>query len=133
MGRFRLKGCAKCGGDLVVDELDWLCLQCGTYYYTNLYQRRTQAGRTQAGRTQAGRTQAGRTQAGRTQAEGEEADGPLYAKEKFARSRETATGIGLALLPSHLGVDPSIGDVTQTANVVFAQAGASTVLCRAVR
>ena len=113
MGRFRLKGCAKCGGDLVVDELDWLCLQCGTYYYTNLYQRRTQAGRTQA--------------------EGEEADGPLYAKEKSAESSEPATGIGLALLPSHLGVDPSIGDVTQTANVVFAQAGASTVLCRAVR
>ncbi len=108
MGRFRLKGCAKCGGDLVVDELDWLCLQCGTYYYTNLYQRRTQA-------------------------EGEEADGPLFAKEKSARSRETATGIGLALLPSHLGVDPSIGAVTQSANVVFAQAGTSIVLSRGVR
>ncbi len=108
MGRFRLKGCAKCGGDLVVDELDWLCLQCGTYYYTNLYQRRTQA-------------------------EGEEANGPLFAKEKSAKSRETATGIGLALLPSHLGVDPSIGVVMQSANVVFAQAGASIVLCRGVR
>ena len=37
---FRLKGCAKCGGDLILDELDWLCLQCGTYYYTDLYQRK---------------------------------------------------------------------------------------------
>ena len=108
MGRFRLKGCAKCGGDLVVDELDWLCLQCGTYYYTNLYQRRAQAER-------------------------EEADRPLFAKEKSARSRETASRISPALLPSHLGVDPSIGEVMQTANVVFAQAGASIVLCRGVR
>ena len=38
MNWFRLKGCAKCGGDLVLDDLDWLCLQCGTYYYTGLYQ-----------------------------------------------------------------------------------------------
>lgn len=37
---FRLKGCAKCGGDLMLEELDWLCLQCGTYYYTGLYQRK---------------------------------------------------------------------------------------------
>ena len=37
MNWFRLKGCAKCGGDLVLDEGDWLCLQCGTYYYTGLY------------------------------------------------------------------------------------------------
>jgi hypothetical protein len=35
--RFRLKGCGKCGGDLALDEGDWLCLQCGTYYYVNLY------------------------------------------------------------------------------------------------
>ena len=28
----------KCGGDLVLDQPDWLCLQCGTYYYTGLYQ-----------------------------------------------------------------------------------------------
>lgn len=34
---FRLKSCAKCGGDLALDEGDWLCLQCGTYYYVNLY------------------------------------------------------------------------------------------------
>ena len=39
MNWFRLKGCAKCGGDLVLDEGDWLCLQCGTYYYTGLYLR----------------------------------------------------------------------------------------------
>ena len=39
MNWFRLKGCAKCGGDLVLDEGDWLCLQCGTYYYTGLYRR----------------------------------------------------------------------------------------------
>ena len=37
MKLFRLKGCAKCLGDLVLDEGDWLCLQCGTYYYTGLY------------------------------------------------------------------------------------------------
>lgn len=35
---FRLKACVKCGGDLALDEGDWLCLQCGTYYYMGLYQ-----------------------------------------------------------------------------------------------
>jgi len=31
---FKLKSCGKCGGDLELDEGDWLCVQCGTYYYT---------------------------------------------------------------------------------------------------
>ena len=35
---FRLKSCIKCQGDLAADEGDWICLQCGTYYYTGLYQ-----------------------------------------------------------------------------------------------
>ena len=35
---FRLGACLKCRGDLVYDEGDWLCLQCGVYYYTRLYQ-----------------------------------------------------------------------------------------------
>lgn len=39
MGLFRFKACRKCRGDLVLDEGDWLCLQCGTYYYTGLYRR----------------------------------------------------------------------------------------------
>lgn len=39
MSWFRFKACVKCGGDLVLDQPDWLCLQCGTYYYTGLYQR----------------------------------------------------------------------------------------------
>ena len=39
MNRFHLNACAKCRGDLVLDEGDWLCLQCGTYYYTGLYRR----------------------------------------------------------------------------------------------
>jgi len=34
---FKLRSCGKCRGDLVLDEGDWLCLQCGTYYYTELY------------------------------------------------------------------------------------------------
>ena len=34
---FRLKACPKCQGDLASDEGYWLCLQCGTYYYTGLY------------------------------------------------------------------------------------------------
>ena len=29
-----LKGCTKCNGDLVFDEGDWRCWQCGHYYYT---------------------------------------------------------------------------------------------------
>ncbi len=37
MSWFRLKACPKCRGDLASDEGDWLCLQCGTYYYTGLY------------------------------------------------------------------------------------------------
>ena len=28
-----LKGCPKCGGDLVFDHGDWRCWQCGQYYY----------------------------------------------------------------------------------------------------
>ena len=39
MNWFRLKACVKCRGDLVLDDGDWLCLQCGRYYYTHLYQR----------------------------------------------------------------------------------------------
>ena len=30
----RLKGCAKCGGDLILNDVDWQCLQCGKYYYS---------------------------------------------------------------------------------------------------
>lgn len=37
MNWFRLKACAKCQGDLVLDDGDWICLQCGTYWYTGLY------------------------------------------------------------------------------------------------
>ena len=43
MNWFRFKACVKCRGDLVLDEQDWLCLQCGTYYYTGLYQGSTPA------------------------------------------------------------------------------------------
>lgn len=35
---FRLEACLKCEGDLALDNGDWICLQCGTYYYTGLYQ-----------------------------------------------------------------------------------------------
>ena len=27
------KGCSKCGGDLIFDDDDWKCWQCGQYYY----------------------------------------------------------------------------------------------------
>ena len=37
MSWFLLKACPKCHGDLASDDGDWLCLQCGTYYYTGLY------------------------------------------------------------------------------------------------
>ncbi|PKB63739.1 MAG: hypothetical protein BZY80_05690 [SAR202 cluster bacterium Io17-Chloro-G2] len=37
MLHFHLKACSKCHGDLALDEGDWICLQCGTYYYTRLY------------------------------------------------------------------------------------------------
>lgn len=36
MTLYRLGVCLKCGGDLAYDEGDWLCLQCGVYYYTGL-------------------------------------------------------------------------------------------------
>ena len=29
----QLKGCGKCGGDLVLDQWEWRCWQCGRYYY----------------------------------------------------------------------------------------------------
>jgi len=41
MNWFRLKTCIKCQGDLAADEGDWICLQCGTYYYTGLYRFQT--------------------------------------------------------------------------------------------
>lgn len=37
MNYYRLKACGKCGGDLAWDQGDWICLQCGTYYYVGLY------------------------------------------------------------------------------------------------
>ena len=37
MNHYRLKACRRCGGDLVRDETDWICLQCGSYYYVGLY------------------------------------------------------------------------------------------------
>ena len=38
MNQYRLKACGKCSGDLALDDGDWICLQCGTYYYIGLYQ-----------------------------------------------------------------------------------------------
>lgn len=35
--QLNMKACTKCGGDLALDQGDWLCLRCGTYYYTGLY------------------------------------------------------------------------------------------------
>ena len=43
MNWFRFKACVKYRDDLVLDEQDWLCLQCGTYYSTGLYQGTTPA------------------------------------------------------------------------------------------
>ena len=37
MNHYRLKACRRCGGDLVRDETDWICLQCGSYCYVGLY------------------------------------------------------------------------------------------------
>ena len=36
MNLYRLGDCLKCSGDLAYDDGDWICLQCGTYYYTGL-------------------------------------------------------------------------------------------------
>ena len=30
---YQLKGCPRCMGDMVFDEGDWKCWQCGHYYY----------------------------------------------------------------------------------------------------
>jgi hypothetical protein len=32
----RFKGCRRCTGDLVLEDDEWRCLQCGHYYYTGL-------------------------------------------------------------------------------------------------
>ena len=34
---FLFKTCKKCRGDLALDDGDWICLQCGSYYYVGLY------------------------------------------------------------------------------------------------
>ena len=44
MNSYLSKGCKKCGGDLAPDYGDWVCLQCGAYYYVGLYRRREVAG-----------------------------------------------------------------------------------------
>jgi len=30
---YRFKACPKCEGDLMLDGAEWLCCQCGRYYY----------------------------------------------------------------------------------------------------
>jgi hypothetical protein len=30
---YRFKACRKCGGDLQLDDEEWLCCQCGRHYY----------------------------------------------------------------------------------------------------
>ena len=30
---YRFKACLKCGGDLMLDNEEWLCCQCGRCYY----------------------------------------------------------------------------------------------------
>lgn len=30
---YRFKACQKCGGDLQLDDEEWLCCQCGRHYY----------------------------------------------------------------------------------------------------
>ena len=37
MNIYRLRDCRKCGGDLARDDGDWICLQCGSYFYVGLY------------------------------------------------------------------------------------------------
>ena len=34
----RLKSCGRCSGDLVLEEDDWRCWQCGHYYYPYILQ-----------------------------------------------------------------------------------------------
>lgn len=41
---FQLGGCSKCSGDLAYDDGDWICMQCGTYFYTGLYRREEKLG-----------------------------------------------------------------------------------------
>ena len=37
VNRFKIKACGRCGGDLALEDNDWRCLQCATYYYAGLY------------------------------------------------------------------------------------------------
>lgn len=41
---YRLGACLKCRGDLALDHGDWICLQCGVYYYTGLYSHQGDCG-----------------------------------------------------------------------------------------
>ena len=50
MNIYRLGACLKCRGDLVYDDGDWKCLQCGVYYYTGLYIDTTPHGKDNEGR-----------------------------------------------------------------------------------
>ena len=38
MSFWRFKGCSRCSGDLVLEDSEWRCLQCGHYYYPNVPQ-----------------------------------------------------------------------------------------------
>ena len=38
MNYWRFKSCSRCNGDLILEDSEWRCLQCGHYYYPNVPQ-----------------------------------------------------------------------------------------------
>ncbi len=119
---FRLKACPKCHGDLASDDGDWLCLQCGTYYYTGLY---GYAGANKAPRTMPG-LDAGIQSGERFNStpEPRAQDGPDHPPQREERPQERSmerefvaapvlTGAAPGLAPSTSGISPA--DITSSA------------------
>ena len=115
MSWFRLKACPKCRGDLASDEGDWICLQCGTYYYTGLY---SYSGVNRANGPGSG-PEAGSRPNVRLNSQGEQGQtdqGCRNAPEHPPRRQEKALVWGLGVTPTMPGAAPRVA--AATANLI---------------
>ena len=125
MSWFRLKACPKCHGDLASDDGDWLCLQCGTYYYTGLYSysRLNRSNRPVSG-PEAGceplgqlssATEPGQTEPG--QSEPGSRDVPDYPPQRQEKSLVWALRVSPAMAGAATGLDASTANSLPSVNL----------------
>ena len=109
MSWFRLKACPKCLGDLASDDGDWICLQCGTYYYTGLYNAFRPRYEPEAG-SQPNRQMTSQGERGPTE------QGSRNIADNPPRRQEKALVWGLGVTPTMAGAAPRVA--AATANLI---------------